>query len=122
MWRVSILDPNHPIIELVWSGRVEPEEVGQANEKLAECFRVIGKKPFDMLVDTSGLITFPAETQRLIVEQQKWVLSMGLRRAAVVVPNSAVKMALDMTRAKSGHTEEYKFPSREEALAFLKSS
>ncbi len=122
MWSINILDRDHPIIELVWSGRVEPDEVGQANEKLAECIRIIGNKPFDMLVDTSGLIAFPAETQRLIVEQQKWVLSMGLRRAAVVVPNNAVKTALDMTRAKSGHTEEFKFHTREDALAFLKSS
>lgn len=121
MWSVSILDHNHPIIELVWSGRVEVDEVGQANEKLAECIRAVGKKPFDMLVDTSQLITFPPETQRLIVEQQKWVISMGLRKAAVVVPNNAVKTVLDMTRAKSGHTEEFKFASREEALAFLRS-
>lgn len=121
MWSVSILDRNHPIIELVWSGRVEASEVGQANEKLADCFRTLGGRPFDMLVDTSKLISFPADTQRLIVEQQKWVLSKGLRRSAVVIPNNVVKSALDMTRQKSGHTEEFKFVSREEALAFLKS-
>lgn len=40
MWSVSILDPHHPVLELVWSGRVEPEEVAQANEKLSECIKL----------------------------------------------------------------------------------
>lgn len=31
-------------------------------------------------------------------------------------------MAFDATRRKSGHAEEYKFPARGEALAFLRSS
>lgn len=120
MWSVSIIDRDHPIIELVWSGKVQPEEVPQANEKIAECIRALGGRPFDMLVDTSKLISFPPETQRLIVEQQKWVLKQGLGKSAVVTPNAVVNMALDATRRKSGHDEEYKFPTREEALAFLK--
>ena len=77
MWSINILDHDHPIIELVWSGRVEPDEVGQANEKLAECIRIIGNKPFDMLVDTSGLIAFPAETQRLIVDSKSGSSAWG---------------------------------------------
>lgn len=120
MWSVRILDPEHALLELVWSGKVQPEEVPQANEKLAECIEAIGGRPWDLLVDTSKLISFPPETQRLIVEQQKWVLSQGMRRSAVVTPGAVVNAALDMTRRKSGHTEEYKFSSREEALAFLK--
>lgn len=122
MWSVAIIDRDHPIIELVWAGKVQPEEVPQANEKIAECIRELGRRPFDMLVDTSKLISFPPETQRLIVEQQKWVISEGLGKAAVVTPNAVINIALDATRKKSGHTEEYKFPTREEALAFLKGS
>lgn len=120
MWSVSILDPHHPVLELVWSGRVEPEEVAQANEKLAECIKAIGGRPWDLLVDTSKLITFPPDTLSLIVEQQKWVLSQGMRRSAVVTPSQVVNVTLDITRRKSGHDQEYKFNTREEALAFLK--
>lgn len=120
MWQVSIIDSEQPIIELVWSGKVEPHEVPEANKQIEQCLRSLGNRPFDMLVDTSKLISFPPETQRQIVEQQKWVLSKGLRRSAVVTPNTVVNMALDVTRKKSGHTEEFKFGSREEALAFLK--
>jgi len=122
MWSVSIIDREQPIIELVWAGKVQPEEVPQANVKIAECIRELGNRPFDMLVDTSKLISFPAETQRLIVEQQKWVLSEGMRKSAVVTPNEVVNITLDVTRRKSGHSEEYKFRTREEAMAFLKSS
>src|SRR5690606_484202 len=78
------------------------------------------RKAVGLLVDTSELKSFPPETQRLIVEQQKWVLSQGMRRSAVVTPGAVVNTALDMTRRQSGHTEEYKFSTREEALAFLK--
>lgn len=120
MWQVSIIDREQPIIELVWAGKVEPHEVPEANEQIEQCLRTLGGVPFDMLVDTTKLISFPPETQQLIVEQQKWVISKGLRRSAVVTPSAVVNVALDMTRKKSGHTEEFKFGSREEALAFLK--
>lgn len=46
MWSVRILDPEHPLLELVWAGRVQPEEVPQANEKLAECIEAIGGRPW----------------------------------------------------------------------------
>lgn len=122
MWSAQVLDPKHPIIELVWAGRVDADEVPEANAKIAECIQAIGKRPFEMLVDTSKLISFTPAAQRLIVEQQKWVLSEGLKRSAVVTPNAVVNTALDITRRKSGHSEEYKFSTREEALAFLKGS
>lgn len=120
MWSVSILDRDRPIIELVWSGRVEASEFEEANKKIAECIQEVGANGFDMLVDTSKLVTFSPEAQRLVVEQQKWVISQGLRRSAVVTPGAVVNIALDMIRQKSGHAEEYKFPTREDALAFLK--
>lgn len=120
VWSARVLDPHHPIVELVWAGKVEAHEVPEANKELEKCFKSLGGRPFDMLVDTSKLIAFTPEAQRAIVEQQKWVISLGLRRSAVVTPNNVVNMALDMTRRKSGLTEEYKFSTREEALAFLK--
>lgn len=119
MWSVSMIDPKRRLLELVWAGRVEPEEVPQANEKLAEYIRTFNGQPWDLLVDTSKLVTFPPETLKLIVEQQKWVLSQGMRRSAVVTPSQVVNVTLDITRRKSGHEEEYKFSTREGALAFL---
>ncbi|MBO8140927.1 MAG: STAS/SEC14 domain-containing protein [Firmicutes bacterium] len=120
MWSVRILDRDHPIIELVWSGKVEPSEFEAANKKIAECIKEVWANGFDMLVDTSNLVSFGPEAQRLVVEQQKWVISQGLRRSAVVTPGAVVNITLDMIRSKSGHSEEYKFPTREQALAFLK--
>lgn len=120
MWSARVLDRHHPIVELVWAGKVEGHEIPEANQELEKCIKTLGGRPFDMLVDTSKLIAFTPEARKGIVEQQKWVLSLGLRRSAVVTPNAVVNMALDMTRRESGHTEEYKFSTREEALAFLK--
>jgi len=120
VWNAKILDPHHPIIELVWAERVTGDDVDEADKKLDECIKAIGGRPFDLLVDMSKLVAFLPEAQRKLVEHQKWLLSKGMQRAAVVSPNAVVSTALDIIRKRSDHVHEYKFSTREEALAFLK--
>lgn len=120
VWSAKVLDPSHPIIELVWSERISADDVDQANKKLEECIKAIGGRPFDLLVDMSKLISVLPEAQRKIVEHQKWLLSNGMKRAAVVSPNAVVSAALDALRKRPNHVHEYKFSTREQALAFLK--
>lgn len=122
MWSVELIDPSKRIVELVWAGKIMPEEVEQANEKLVAIIDQFGGQPFDALVNMSDFISFPASTQRLIAEQQKLVIEKGMRRSAVVVPSSVVKAGLNMIAKKSGHDNEYHFENREEALAFLQAS
>lgn len=122
MTDAKVLDPSHPIIELVWSGRVGPEDVDRINQKLSECLQEIGNKPFDHLVDSTQIITISPDGQKAIVEHQKWLLEKGMKRAAVITPNAVINSALDMIRSRSEHEHEYKFSSREEALQFLKNS
>lgn len=120
MWSVELVDPDHRIIELVWSGKISPEEVPQANEKLREVIDQLDGQPFDMIVDMREFISFPAATQHLIAEQQKFVIESGMRRSAVIVKTVAVKAGLNMISRKSGHTREFHFDDREEALKFLR--
>lgn len=121
MWRVELIDSKKRIIELVWEGKIQPEEVPQANERLLELIDQFNGQPFDVLVDMSKFISFPTSTQKLIAEQQKLVIEKGMRRSAVVVPSNVVKSGLNMISKKSGHTTEFHFATREEALAFLQS-
>ena len=43
-----------PIIELIWSGKVEADEFEEANNKIEECVKEVGTNGFDMLVDTTS--------------------------------------------------------------------
>lgn len=122
MWSVQLIDPERRILELVWAGKIEPDEVPQANAKLLEIIEQFNGQPFDALVDMSKFISFPAATQHLIAEQQRLVVQKGMRRSAVVVPSSVVQAGLNMIAKKSGLVEEYHFTNRDEALAFLQSS
>lgn len=122
MWSVELLDPSKRIVELVWAGKIEPEEVPQANARLEEVIDGFNGQPFDVLVDMSKFVSFPASTQHLIAEQQKMVIEKGMRRSAVVVPSNVVKAGLNMIAKKSGHVTEYHFATREEAYAFLQST
>ncbi|GEM_PF-1204111 len=121
MWSAQIIDPKRRIIELVWAGKIQPDEVPQANAQLVELIDQFKGAPFDVLVDMSKFISFPPATQHLIAEQQRLVIEKGMRRSAVVVPSDVVKSGLQMIASKSGHGTEYHFATREEALAFLQS-
>ena len=122
MWSARRLDTPQNIIELVWAGKIEPDEVPQANEKLRALIAELNGEPFDCLVDMTQFISFPPSTQHLIAEQQRLVIESGMRRSAVVLKSEAVKAGLNMISKKSGHTTEYHFTDKEEALRFLMSS
>lgn len=120
MWDVKMIDKEQRILGLKWSGHVKKEEVSQANEKLEQLINELNADSFDLLIEMDNIIAFPKDTQKEIVEQQKWVISKGMKRAAVVVENTLTRMQLKRTSQASQNTNEHFFANYEEALAFLK--
>lgn len=122
MWEVKMIDKSNNIIGLKWSGHVKKEEVDQANEKIEQLINELNSESFDMLIEMENLLAFPKNTQEKIIEQQKWVIKKGMRRAAVVVDKATTRMQLKNTSKESNNTNEHFFANYEEALAFLKNS
>ncbi|MBM7095461.1 MULTISPECIES: hypothetical protein [Alteribacter] len=118
MWDVKIVDTKNHIIYLKWAGLVKPREVGEANNKLAECIDQLGSR-FDMVVDMAELKVWTPETQQEIVKHQQWLIGAGLGKAAVVVNGAIAKMQLKRTAKESSHSNEHHFTSYEDAMAFL---
>jgi hypothetical protein len=108
------------IIYLKWSGNVSLEEVSQATNKLEQLITELSVKQFDFLVDLSEFNLFKPETQPLVVEQQKMVVSRGLKRSAVVLKGAILKAQLGRTARESDNSShEFHFDNYDEALAFL---
>ena len=119
MWEVKIVDRNKKIIGLKWSGNVKKEEVAEANQQLEKCINELQADSFDLIVEMDNMMAFSKETQQEIVEQQKWVIGKGMKRAAVVVDKATTKMQLRRTSKESNNTNEHFFSSYEDALSFL---
>ena len=119
MYQVEILDQDKGIISLHWEGKVTPDEVESANEALKAAKSKINK-PFDLLVLFNEGMVFLQETQKKIVDHQKLLIDLGMKRAAVVTGNnSLIKMQLNRTAKQSGNQVEFQFDTFEEALEFL---
>jgi len=119
MWEVKIVDRNKKIIGLKWSGNVKKEEVAEANQQLEKCINELQADSFDLIVEMDNMMAFSKETQQEIVEQQKWVIGKGMKRAAVVVDKATTKMQLRRTSKESNNANEHFFSSYEDALSFL---
>jgi len=114
-----ILDPNHKIIELVWTGKETPSDVDAENHLLKGWIDELGPH-FDLLVDMRSVVAWSQETKAAVVEHQKFLIERGLRRASVVVGSAIAKMQLNGVKKVSRNDREYQWLSYEEALAFLK--
>lgn len=121
-WEARIVDREKNIIYLKWIGFVKKEEVQEANQKLEQIFQELNADSFDFIVEMEDIMAFSKETQQEIVEQQKWVLSKGLRRSAVVVEKVTTKMQLKRTAESSNNDKEIFFDSFEEALEYLRNN
>lgn len=121
MWDAKIIDKSNQILGLKWSGHVKKEEVAQANEKLEQLIKELNSTSFDVIVEMENLMAFPKDTQQEIVKQQKWIISKGMNRAAVVVDRATTKMQLKRTSQESDNKNESHFSSIDEAIQFLKS-
>ncbi|PSL40838.1 SpoIIAA-like protein [Salsuginibacillus halophilus] len=120
MWDAGVWDKENNILSIKWSGRVTPDEVAAANEKLQQILQDLAPKSFDVVVEMENLMAFSPETQEAIVEHQRWLLEEGMRYAAVVVDKATAKMQLKRTAKESGHSNEFHFDTIDEAIEFLK--
>ncbi|WP_280771158.1 STAS/SEC14 domain-containing protein [Salipaludibacillus daqingensis] len=119
MHEVKVINKQHKIIGISWIGKVTPEDIHEANGKLAELIKPYQSKGFDVLVDMNEITVLFPETQKELVLHQEWLIESGMQRAAVVVSSSIAKMQLKRTAKQSNHETELHFNNQSEALDFL---
>ena len=119
MFSVEMLSKEKAILGLAWRGFVSAKEVLHADEALEQLQRQLGK-PFDLLVDLTGALVFSQETQKALVEHQRKLIVLGMKRAAVAVGEKAItKLQLHRTAKESAHNNEFQFATVSEAKQFL---
>lgn len=120
MWHVEILSKEKSVLGLTWQGLVKREEILAANQKIDELHKEIGGGRFDLLVRMVDFSAFPQDSQKELANHQRWLLEMGMQRAAVVVGSKVItKVQLSRTAKESGHNREFQFATDEDARAFL---
>lgn len=115
---VKRLDSTKPIIEITWEGIVSPEQVDQVNAEIEKIAPQLGQ-PFDVLVDMIHMKAFPQDTKEKMVEHQKRLKDLGMKRASVAVGGAIAKMQLNRISKESEHQTEFQWETYDEALAFL---
>ncbi|WP_128099928.1 hypothetical protein [Paenibacillus sp. DCT19] len=115
---VRLLDSDTSILEIIWDGIVTPEQVEQANIQIQQLSTSLGDS-FDVLVDMRNMKAFPQDTKEKIVEHQKMLTQMGMKRASVAVGGAIAKMQLNRISKDSNHQTEFQWETYDEALAFL---
>lgn len=115
---VRLLDSDTSILEIIWDGIVTPEQVEQANIQIQQLSKSLGDS-FDVLVDMRNMKAFPQDTKDKIVEHQKMLTQMGMKRASVAVGGAIAKMQLNRISKDSNHQTEFQWETYDEALAFL---
>jgi len=114
-----MIDKQNKFIGVDWIGKVTPEDIQEANDKLALLIKTFRNQAFDVLVDMNEITVLFPETQKELVKHQEWLLENGMQRAAVVVSSNIAKMQLKRTAKQSNHGKELHFESREVALDYL---
>ncbi|WP_416147968.1 STAS/SEC14 domain-containing protein [Salipaludibacillus sp. HK11] len=117
MHEVKMIDKQNKVIGVSWIGKVSPEDIREANEKLEVLIKPLNQ--FDVLVDMNEITVLLPETQKELVKHQEWLLKSGMQRAAVVVSSNIAKMQLKRTAKESSHAKELHFESQKEALEYL---
>lgn len=115
---VRLLDSDTSILEIIWDGIVTPEQVEQVNIQIQQLSKSLGNS-FDVLVDMRNMKAFPQDTKDKIVEHQKMLTQMGMKRASVAVGGAIAKMQLNRISKDSNHQTEFQWETYDEALAFL---
>ena len=119
--KVRILDPAKGIVELVWSGQETPADVSRANQEITTLVHH-RKDGFDLLVDMRTVVAWSQETKAAVIEHQRFLLGLGLRRAAVVVGNAVTRMQLNNVKRQSSNDRETQWSSYDEARQFLEAT
>lgn len=114
-----LLDTKHNIIEIVWTQNAQPNDFDRITNEIKELSKSLNGE-FDVIVDNSNVKAFLPESQAKLVEHQKALLELGMKRAAVVVSSAVSKLQLSRSARQSEHSTESHFNTYEEALAFLK--
>ncbi|MBU5356497.1 hypothetical protein ACN9MH_01640 [Paenibacillus silvae] len=115
---VRRLDSTKPIIEITWEGIVSPEQVEEVNVQVEKMAPQLGNS-FDVLVNMIHMKAFPQDTKEKIVEHQKLLKDLGMKRASVAVGGAIAKMQLHRISKESEHQTEFQWETYDEALAFL---
>lgn len=115
---VKRLESAKPIIEIKWEGIVSPEQVDQVNAEIEKIAPQLGDT-FDVLVDMIHMKAFPQDTKEKMVEHQKRLKVLGMKRASVAVGGAIAKMQLNRISKESEHQTEFQWETYDEALAFL---
>jgi len=98
-----MIDKQNKFIGVDWIGKVTPEDIQEANDKLALLIKTFRNQAFDVLVDMNEITVLFPETQKELVKHQEWLLENGMQRAAVVVSSNIAKMQLKRTAKQSNH-------------------
>ncbi|MGF6358245.1 phospholipid N-methyltransferase [Paenibacillus sp. 4624] len=115
---VKRLDSTKPIIEITWEGIVSPEQVDQVNAEIEKIAPQLGNT-FDVIVNMIHMKAFPQDTKEKMVEHQKRLKDLGMKRASVAVGGAIAKMQLNRISKESEHQTEFQWETYDEALAFL---
>ncbi|KAA8787800.1 hypothetical protein EC604_28665 [Paenibacillus amylolyticus] len=115
---VKRLDSTKPIIEITWEGIVSPEQVDQVNAEIEKIAPQLGNT-FDVIVNMIHMKAFPQDTKDKMVEHQKRLKDLGMKRASVAVGGAIAKMQLNRISKESEHQTEFQWETYDEALAFL---
>lgn len=119
MWNVELVNKEKNVIGLTWHGLVKAEDIEAANQSIEAVRGELEGNEFDLLVNMSDFMAFPPDAQAALARHQKWLLSIGMRRAAVACGKAVTKMQLKRTARESGHGKEVQFESLQEARSFL---
>jgi len=115
---VKRLNSTKPIIEITWEGIVSPEQVDQVNAEIEKIAPQLGNT-FDVIVNMIHMKAFPQDTKEKMVEHQKRLKDLGMKRASVAVGGAIAKMQLNRISKESEHQTEFQWETYDEALAFL---
>lgn len=114
-----LLDEKHNIIEIIWTQNAQPIDFERITKEIEELTRNMNGE-FDVIVDNSKVKAFLPESQVKLVEHQKALIELGMKRAAIIVSSAVSKLQLSRSAKQAENSTESHFSTYEEALAFLK--
>lgn len=119
MASTKVLDRQKKIIEIVWDSATTPETIRTITNQIKANTKTFSGS-FDAVVDMTGVKIFTPDTQIALVEHQKEMVAVGLKRAAVVTTKAMSRMQLRRSAMEAGNKLETHWETVEEALAFLR--
>ncbi|GEM_PF-2367063 len=117
---INLSDLEHHIIQVKWFPTATPEEIAQVTADIASVIQGNQWSYFYLLVDMRAVKAFAPPSQLALVEHQKELISLGMRRATVVVDSAIAKSQLRRSARQADNEVESHWDNEEEALQFLR--